>query len=60
MKVIFCGHCGSSKFGLIRHRYFNLQFCSRKCKDAYLAQLASDRESLRKWFAFLAREPTKT
>ena len=33
-----CAHCGSDKFGLVRHRLGALQFCKRKCKEAWQAQ----------------------
>jgi endogenous inhibitor of DNA gyrase (YacG/DUF329 family) len=50
-----CAHC-AGKFGLTRQRWFNLTFCSKRCRESYLDRLAADRERLKEWFGFLARE----
>ena len=34
-----CDHCRKS-FGLIRHRYFRMRFCSADCLSAYQRRLA--------------------
>jgi endogenous inhibitor of DNA gyrase (YacG/DUF329 family) len=41
-----CVHC-SSKFGLIRHRWYTRQFCRKRCREAFLNKLAEDRQRLR-------------
>jgi hypothetical protein len=51
-----CAHCGG-KFGLVRQRWFNLQFCSRRCLDLYRDKLQQDRDRITRWFSFLARGP---
>jgi hypothetical protein len=33
-----CSLCGDP-FGLTRHRYFGKQFCTARCKEAYLQSL---------------------
>ena len=30
-----CEHCGTTRFGLIRHYRLLLHFCSRRCEQAY-------------------------
>jgi hypothetical protein len=59
MKAVFCAHCGSSKFGLVRQRWLRLVFCSIPCKEKYLAKLKADRDRLSNWLGYLAWEPTK-
>ena len=31
-----CENCGSTKFGLVRQRWFRFQFCSKACKADFL------------------------
>jgi hypothetical protein len=47
-----CAQCGG-KFGLIRHRWFNNQFCSKQCQEEFLAKLVQDRDRVRQWLDFL-------
>jgi endogenous inhibitor of DNA gyrase (YacG/DUF329 family) len=47
-----CAYC-AGKFGLIRHRWYQRQFCSKKCRDQFLEKLAADRERVRRWLRFL-------
>ena len=49
-----CAHC-NGKFGLTRHRWYNLAFCRKRCRENYLDELARDRDRLKHWFGFLAR-----
>jgi hypothetical protein len=46
-----CAQC-NGKFGLTRHRWYDVAFCSRRCRDKYLDKLAHDRDRLKKWFGF--------
>ena len=46
-----CAQC-NGKFGLTRHRWYDVAFCSRRCRDKYLDKLARDRDRLKKWFGF--------
>jgi hypothetical protein len=47
-----CAHCGG-KFGLIRHRWFRNQFCSKRCQEKFLAKLVQDRDRVQRWLDFL-------
>src|SRR5436305_13461418 len=31
-----CANCGTTKFGLIRHKWYRHQFCRKKCLDLFL------------------------
>jgi len=54
-----CAWCGSTKFGLIRHRHFTLQFCRSACKNAYLDSQFEKARRARRWLTWLDREPAK-
>jgi hypothetical protein len=43
-----CMRC-SGKFGLIRHRWWEYEFCSLTCKEAHVAEIARTRDRLRSW-----------
>ena len=43
-----CMRC-SGKFGLIRHRWWEYEFCSLTCKEAHVAEIARTRDLLRSW-----------
>jgi len=43
-----CMRC-AGKFGLIRHRWWGYEFCSLKCKEAHIEEIARTREQLRQW-----------
>jgi len=47
-----CVHCGG-KFGLIRQRWFNTQFCSKRCREEFLAKFTQDRDRVLRWLDFL-------
>jgi hypothetical protein len=49
-----CAHC-NGKFGLTRHRWYNVAFCSKPCREKYLDKLARDRDLLKQWFGYGAR-----
>jgi hypothetical protein len=51
-----CAHC-NGKFGLTRQRWYDLAFCSKRCRDKYLDKLARDRDRLKKWFGFIDQGP---
>jgi endogenous inhibitor of DNA gyrase (YacG/DUF329 family) len=40
-----CALCGG-KFGLIRHRWHSRQFCSVRCRETFLNQIAKDRDKV--------------
>jgi len=46
-----CANCGTTKFGLIRHKWYRHQFCRKKCLDQFLDKLAKDKEQFLKWLA---------
>ena len=48
-----CAECGTTKFGLVRQRHYFLEFCSKRCKEKYLARLAQERERLKSWRRWL-------
>jgi hypothetical protein len=50
-----CAHC-NGKFGLTRHRWYNVALCSRQCREKYLDQLARDRDLLKRWFGYSPRQ----
>jgi hypothetical protein len=53
-----CDHCGSTKFGLIRFRIGTLQFCKKKCKEAWQDRFRSYRRARTRWAAYIARGPS--
>ena len=46
-----CAQC-NGKFGLTRHRWYDIAFCSTRCREKYLDKLAHDRDRLKKWLGF--------
>jgi hypothetical protein len=50
-----CAHCGSAKFGLVRYRLGSLQFCKRKCKEAWQAQYKRHLDADKRWLGYLRR-----
>jgi hypothetical protein len=42
-----CDRCGG-RFGLVMHRWWGNKFCKRTCKDAYLREVALDRDTIRR------------
>jgi hypothetical protein len=49
-----CDHC-RGRFGMVTHRWWGNKFCKRTCKDAYLRELALDRDKIRRWYGFPSR-----
>jgi hypothetical protein len=49
-----CNRCGR-RFGMVTHRWWGSKFCRRTCKDAYLREITLDRDTIRRWFGFLAQ-----
>lgn len=47
-----CDHC-SGTFGLVTHRWWGRKFCRRRCKDAYLREIALDRDTALRWCGLL-------
>jgi endogenous inhibitor of DNA gyrase (YacG/DUF329 family) len=44
-----CGHC-RGKFGLVRQRWYEIAFCSKRCREKYLDKMARDRDFIKRWF----------
>ena len=42
-------NCGSTKFGLVRQRWFRFQFCSKACKTDFLASRKRELERTIRW-----------
>jgi hypothetical protein len=40
---------------MVTHRWWGNKFCKRTCKDAYLRELAIDRDKIRRWYGFPSR-----
>jgi hypothetical protein len=40
---------------MVTHRWWGNKFCKRTCKDAYLRELALDRDKIRRWYGFPSR-----
>jgi hypothetical protein len=48
-----CDMCGG-RFGLIIYRHFARRFCTKRCKDLYLARLRQQaHERKDRWLAYL-------
>ena len=52
MTQLRCAHCGG-KFGLVYQRHGHNKLCSKRCKAAFTAKLAAERESIRRWLKYL-------
>jgi hypothetical protein len=48
-----CDIC-NGKFGLIRHRFAHMQFCSKRCLEQYLAKSKQRPPSLKQWLDFFS------
>jgi hypothetical protein len=48
-----CAQCGTIKWGLIRWRWHQRQFCSKACRDRFLDELVRERDRLRRWLGYL-------
>jgi hypothetical protein len=44
---------------MVTHRWWGNKFCKRTCKDAYLRELALDRDKIRHWYGFPSRDSFK-
>jgi hypothetical protein len=47
-----CDHCGG-RFGMVTYRWWGNKFCKRACKDAYLHEVARDRDKILRWYGLL-------
>ena len=47
-----CAQCGG-KFGLVRQRWHQSQFCCKRCRETFLDKVAREKDRLRKWLLFL-------
>jgi hypothetical protein len=54
-----CTQCDGS-FGLIRHRWYFRQSCSKRCREKCLNQISEDRDRVRSWAGFSALEERAT
>ena len=41
------------KLGMVVQRWLGYRFCSKKCKEEFLAKLAAHRERMKRWFTYL-------
>jgi hypothetical protein len=46
-----CAYCGG-RFGLVRQHWYQTQFCSKRCRDKFLAKVGEQRKSVRRWLGF--------
>jgi hypothetical protein len=46
-----CAQCGG-KFGLVRQHWYQKQFCSKRCRDQFLARIGEQRDRMRRWLSF--------
>jgi hypothetical protein len=53
-----CANCGSTKFGLIRHRLGSLEFCKLKCKQVWQSEHQRYVIAHRRWTAISTHGPT--
>jgi hypothetical protein len=38
---------------MVVQRWLGYRFCSKKCKEEFLAKLAAHRERMKRWFTYL-------
>jgi hypothetical protein len=48
-----CDFCGG-RFGMVTHRWWGSKFCKRKCKQAYLRDVALGRDTIFRWLCSAA------
>jgi hypothetical protein len=48
-----CAQCGTTRWGLIRWRWYQRQFCSKACHDRFFGELARDDDRRRRWLGYL-------
>jgi hypothetical protein len=54
MKSTFCDNeACRGKFGLVIQRWMAYRFCSKKCKEDFLAKLTAHRRRMHQWLTFL-------
>jgi len=46
-----CAYCGG-KFGLVRQHWYQTQFCSKRCREKFLAKIGEQRSRVRRWLSF--------
>jgi hypothetical protein len=51
-KLKRCAQC-HGKFGLIRHRWYAYQFCTKTCREGFLRKLTEEKELVHGWLAYL-------
>jgi len=52
-----CDTCGTTKFGLIRHRWLGYLFCSKACKNNFFAERGRQIDYTKRWLGnSLARQ----
>jgi len=52
-KCQVCDFCGG-RFGMVTHRWWGSKFCRRKCKQAYLQEVALGRDTIFRWLCSAA------
>lgn len=53
MRKKHCAWCGTTRFGMIRHWHWTLQFCSLRCKLAHLDAQFKKTLEMKRWLAWL-------
>jgi hypothetical protein len=41
------------KLGMLVQRWMNYRFCSKNCKEEFLAKLAAERVRMKRWLSYL-------
>jgi hypothetical protein len=53
-----CQTC-NRQFGLVRHRWWGYQFCTKKCLNDFLVKRIQEIERLKGWLGIPDREPSR-
>jgi hypothetical protein len=53
-----CQTC-NRQFGLVRHRWWGYQFCTKKCLNDFLVKRTQEIERLKGWLGIPDREPSR-
>jgi hypothetical protein len=53
----YCAFCGATTWGMVRYAWWRKQFCTQKCRQAYLNKVGQERERLKRWLGFISQPP---
>jgi hypothetical protein len=53
-----CQTC-NRQFGLVRHRWWGYQFCTKKCLNDFLVKRTQEIERLKGWLGIPDRDPSR-